>query len=171
MNLRLVLVPIVALAFLAVILFVGENIWLLAQAHAAGTTGPPGPRGLPGPAGPRGPPGQGIQYGHLLVLLEIKKNPSNSPVPPPSAFTMHVSGNNQSPDTIKSDDNTQCPSNKCDYPATNVTLGFGSYAVTQDPNQYTSGGSATMNLSYSTDCSGVIHPKETKTCIVRDVAY
>ena len=84
MNLRLVLVSIVALAFLAVILFVGENIWLH-TAHAAGTTGPSGPRGPPGPAGSRGPPGQGIQYGHLLVLLEIKKNPSNSPVPPPSA--------------------------------------------------------------------------------------
>ncbi|MDN5867386.1 MAG: hypothetical protein L0H55_08295 [Candidatus Nitrosocosmicus sp.] len=75
-----------------------------------------------------------------------------------SFYTIHVSGNNQSPDT---------------FPATTgptlVTLGFGSYSVVATPNNDFIGHN-TAHIIYSEDCAGVIHPDETKTCTI-DILY
>jgi hypothetical protein len=54
---------------------------------------------------------------------------------------------------------------------TDVTLGFGSYQVTE---VIPGAGSGLSNLNsysaqFSTDCSGVIHPGETKTCTITNV--
>jgi hypothetical protein len=57
----------------------------------------------------------------------------------------------------------------CSSPSTNVTLGFGSYQVTQASNSFTTPPNAPYSVSYSADCSGVIHPNETKTCIINDL--
>jgi hypothetical protein len=145
-----------------------------------GQPGPTGPQGLGGPAGQEGQPGQGIQYGHLNVIVAVwgDANGDTGGASPPG-FIQHVSGNNQSPDTFAGSSATvNCqtfsvptPPNSlggtCDM-GTDVTLGFGSYQVTQDLNTFTGPPNAPYNLSYSADCSGVIHPDETKTCIVND---
>jgi hypothetical protein len=62
-----------------------------------------------------------------------------------------VDGNNQSPDTSPgSEDGTE------------VTLGFGSYSVSETPSPDVSHHYA--GAQFSEDCKGVIHPGETKTC-------
>ena len=93
----------------------------------------------------------------------------------PSSFTQNVFGNNQSPDTfvegLGSDNcatvGVPTPPNvlagTCSSPSANVTLGFGSYQVTQTTANYG------YQVSYSADCSGVIHPNQTKTCIINDL--
>jgi hypothetical protein len=72
-----------------------------------------------------------------------------------SDFTVHISGNNQSPDTF--------PGSEA---ATNVTLGFGSYQVTEEYCCRNSFIDQHLGISFSKDCVGVIHPDETKTCTV-----
>jgi hypothetical protein len=73
-----------------------------------------------------------------------------------SDFTMHVSGNHQSPDTFPGSET-----------GTDVTLGFGSYQVTEKiPNTIQD---IHITELFSTDCSGVIHPDETKTCTVTNL--
>jgi hypothetical protein len=61
--------------------------------------------------------------------------------------------NYQSPDTFPGSET-----------GTNVTLGFGSYQVNEDlPNQHT------HLEDISKDCTGVIHPDETKTCTITNL--
>ena len=67
-----------------------------------------------------------------------------------SDYTIHVNGNNQFPDTFQGSDE-----------GTDVTLGFGSYSVSET-FPFTHGNTAL----YREDCSGVIHPNETKTCTI-----
>jgi hypothetical protein len=68
-------------------------------------------------------------------------------------FAMHVSGNHQSPDTFLGSET-----------GTDVTLGFGSYQVAETINATIP--DIHVNEEFSTDCSGVIHPDETKTCTI-----
>jgi hypothetical protein len=73
-----------------------------------------------------------------------------------SDFIMHVEGNHQSPDTFPGSET-----------GTEVTLGFGSYRVTERiPNTVIQQHTFTQ---FSQDCSGVIHPDETKTCTVTNI--
>jgi len=105
--------------------------------------------------GPQGPAGQGVEFGHLVVIKHVININGGDAVA--SDFTIHVSGNHQSPDTF--------PGSEM---GTEVTLGFGSYQVTEEtvPNspigQHTS-------TQFSKDCSGVIHPDETKTCTINNL--
>jgi len=112
----------------------------------------------PGAEGPQGPPGQGVLFGHLIVITHVTGNIHGATGgATASDFIIHVSGNHQSPDTFPGSET-----------GTDVTLGFGSYQVTQDPNQFTTPPNAPYDVQYSTDCSGVIHPDETKTCTITD---
>jgi hypothetical protein len=117
-----------------------------------GDTGATGPQGVPGAEGPQGPPGQGVLFGHLIVIKHVININGGDAVA--SQFTIHVSGNHQSPDTFPGSET-----------GTDVTLGFGSYQVSEE----ILGNTVLMQhttTQYSTDCSGVIHPDETKTCTV-----
>ncbi len=72
-----------------------------------------------------------------------------------SDFTIHISGNHQSPDTFQGSEL-----------GTEVTLGFGSYQVTQETPDNPNLGGNHLATTFSEDCSGVIHPDESKTCTV-----
>jgi len=144
-----------------------------------GAEGPPGPQGPAGPqgpqgqAGPQGPPGQGIQFGHVLVVIYVKGDQNGATGgATPSSFTQNIIGNNQSPDTFvggPGQSATLCGQfTTCDLPGTNVTLGFGSYQVVQALNSFTTPPNAPYSIAYSADCIGVIHPSETKTCTITD---
>ena len=69
---------------------------------------------------------------------------------PDAYFTIHVGRNHQQADTIPGSET-----------GIDVTLGFGSYRVTDEI--HSSVQSQDTLSQYSTDCSGVIHPDETKT--------
>jgi hypothetical protein len=70
-----------------------------------------------------------------------------------SDFTIHVSGIAPSPDTFPGSET-----------GIDVMLGFGGYQVTEmKPNNIPFDKLAEQ---FSPDCSGVIHPDETKTCTV-----
>jgi hypothetical protein len=121
-----------------------------------GDTGATGPQGVLGAEGPQGPPGQGVLFGHLIVIKHVdnrNQSPDGVGTAVASDFIIHVSGNHQSPDTFPGSET-----------GTDVTLGFGSYQVTEvAPCQ------GTLNCyeaAFSPDCSGVIHPDETKTCTI-----
>jgi hypothetical protein len=133
---------------------------------AKGDTGEPGPQGLQGDQGiqgetgpqglqgDQGPPGPGVEFGTLIVIKKvINLNLGNAEA---SDFIMHVEGNHQSPDTFPGSET-----------GTEVTLGFGSYRVTERiPNTVIQQHTFTQ---FSQDCSGVIHPDETKTCTVTNI--
>jgi hypothetical protein len=98
------------------------------------------------------PPGQGVLFGHLIVIKHVvNENGGNANA---SDFTIHVTGNHQSPDTFPGSET-----------GTDVTLGVGSYQVTEEIPDNTVLSQHT-HTQYSADCSGVIHPDETKTCTV-----
>ena len=85
----------------------------------------------------------------------IFKHVVNSGGPNPAKtfdYTIQVDGNNQSPGTFPGSEDRA-----------DVTLGFGSYSVSEviDPQVHFQG-----NTHFSEDCKGVIHPDETKTCII-----
>ena len=109
---------------------------------------------LQDPQGEQGPPGQGIQFGHLIVVKHvINLNQGNAEA---SDFIIHIEGNNQSPDTFPGSET-----------GTLVTLGFGSYKVTEEiPNDVIRQHTSTQ---FSEDCSGVIHPDETKQCNITNI--
>ncbi|MGH9986753.1 MAG: collagen-like triple helix repeat-containing protein [Nitrososphaeraceae archaeon] len=119
-----------------------------------GEKGEQGDKGDPGEQGPPGPPGQGIQFGQLIVFKHvINLNQGNAEA---SDFIIHIEGNNQSPDTFPGSET-----------GTLVTLGFGSYKVTEEiPNDVIRQRTSTQ---FSEDCSGVIHPDETKECTITNV--
>jgi hypothetical protein len=48
-----------------------------------------------------------------------------------------------------------------------VTLGFGSYSISETPAPLFK--QHTTSSSFSEDCSGVIHPDETKTCTITNI--
>ena len=54
----------------------------------------------PGAEGPQGPPGQGVLFGHLIVITHVTGNIHGATGgATASDFIIHVSGNHQSPDT------------------------------------------------------------------------
>ena len=120
---------------------------------SSGSQGPPGPNGDKGDTGPQGPqgeqgpPGQGIEFGHLIVIKHVDSTGCTSDCKDASDFIIHVNGNNQSPDVFPGSEK-----------GTDVTLGAGNYEVRE------TGGSYKAELG--DDCSGVIHAGETKTCII-----
>jgi hypothetical protein len=120
-----------------------------------GDPGHNGTTGMTGPPGPQGPAGQGVEFGHLVVIKHVININGGDAIA--SDFTIHVSGNHQSPDTFPASET-----------GTNVTLGFGSYQVTEEtvPNALISQHTSTQ---FSKDCSGVIHPDETKTCTITNI--
>jgi hypothetical protein len=119
-----------------------------------GDTGATGPQGE---NGEKGDTGQGIEFGHLVVIVHTIDTFHNNDFTglKSSDFVVHVDGNNQSPDTF--------PGSEF---GTNVKLGFGSYKVTEDTPNSLQGSFHFSNPHFSSDCSGVIHPDETKTCII-----
>jgi hypothetical protein len=174
---------------------------------AEGPPGPPGPQGPQGPAGPigqtgatgpTGPPGEGVQYGHILVYTAVWTNQSGAGgFLGPWEFGFTVSGNNQNPDYSPAEgptdhNQTSCsligigpPPNLpytggglCTVHPVNVTLGFGSYKITEAdtgglaslPNAYTvMYGGGFSGLPGRSGCSNVIHPHETQTCVIYNV--
>jgi hypothetical protein len=126
-----------------------------------GDAGPQGPKGDKGDKGDTGPPGEGVQFGHLIVIKHVISincptvfNPGCTP-PEASDFTIHVDGNHQSPDTFPGSET-----------GTDVTLGFGSYQVTEDKQCPSTVLCQHTSTQFSEDCKGVIHPDETKTCTI-----
>jgi hypothetical protein len=117
-----------------------------------GQRGPQGEQGEQGPPGPQGEQGEGVEFGQLIVTTHtIGGGPLQT-----SDFTVHVDGNHQSPDTFPASETGVV-----------VTLGWGSYKVTETtPNPSVGFPYAT---SYSEDCTGVIHPDETKRCTITNV--
>ncbi len=125
-----------------------------------GDKGDPGPPGPPGPQGPKcntgatgppGPPGQGIEFGHLTVIVHTQ-DPANKAHS--SDFTVHVNGNQQSPDTFHGSED-----------GTDVKVGVGNYQVVEDtpmgnPNIQGNG------FHYSQDCSGIMRNNEDKICTI-----
>jgi len=104
--------------------------------------------------GDKGDTGQGIEFGHLIVYKHVIKSGGPNPAKA-SDYTIHVDGNNQSPDTFPGSED-----------GTDVTIGFGSYSVSEviGPQVHFSG-----STQFSEDCKGVIHPDETKTCIITNI--
>ena len=85
----------------------------------------------------------------------IFKHVVNSGGPNPakaSDYTIQVDRNNQSPDTFPGSED-----------AADVTIGFGSYSVSEVIGSQLHFQGSTH---FSEDCKGVIHPDETKTCII-----
>jgi hypothetical protein len=121
-----------------------------------GIQGDTGATGAKGDKGDKGDVGQGIEFSHLVVkvhTIDTFHDNDNTNVKS-SDFVIHVDGNHQSPDTFAGSET-----------GTDVTLGFGSYKVTEDIPLGLQGSNHFSN-QFSNDCSGVIHPDETKTCIV-----
>lgn len=120
-----------------------------------GDIGPMGPQGPKGDKGDQGPPGQGVEFGHLIVITHvININGGNTEA---SDYTIHIDGNHQSPDTFPGSET-----------GIEVTLGFGSYKVNEECiNNFIC--QHTTSTIFSNDCSGVIHPDETKTCTVTNI--
>jgi len=90
----------------------------------------------------------------LIVYKHVIKSGGPNPAKA-SDYTIHVDGNNQSPDTFPGSED-----------GTDVTIGFGSYSVSEviGPQVHFSG-----TTQFSEDCKGVIHPDETKTCIITNI--
>jgi hypothetical protein len=87
--------------------------------------------------------------------LVVIKHVVNSGGPNPakvSDYTIHIDGNNQDPDTFQGSED-----------GTDATIRFGSYSVSE-----VIGPQVHFHRSnhFSEDCKGVIHPGETKTCII-----
>ena len=125
-----------------------------------GDTGAQGIQGEKGETGEQGPPGekgQGVEFGHLIVIVHMDDTFTHGQVQS-SDFTVHLSGNQQSPDTFPVSEE-----------GTDVNVGFGSYQVTEDApnNPNLQGGHFVAH--YSKDCSGVIHPNEEKTCTITNI--
>jgi hypothetical protein len=102
-------------------------------------------KGPKGDTGPQGPAGPGIEFGNLTVIVHTMYSPS-------SVFTIHVTGNLESPGTFPGSES-----------GTQVKLGYGSYTVTEDPP---SPPNPPFSTSYSQDCTGVMSLKEMKTCTI-----
>jgi hypothetical protein len=86
----------------------------------------------------------------MVVIKHVVKsgpNPAKA-----SDYTIHVDGNNQSPDAFLGSGD-----------GTDVKIGFGSYSVSEviGPQVHFSD-----STHFIEDCKGVIHPTETKTCII-----
>jgi hypothetical protein len=118
-------------------------------------------------------PGQGIQYGHVVVVIYVKGDQNGrTGGASPSSFTENVFGNNPTPNTLVGglgQSATLCGQfTTCDLPGTNVTLGFGSYKVTQAQNSITAPPNAQYSVTYNADCTGAMHSGETKKCTITD---
>ncbi len=123
-----------------------------------GVQGEQGPKGDTGATGAQGPAGQGIEFGHLTVITHTVDSFNSNPIQS-SEFTIHVSGNHQTPDTFLGSES-----------GTDVKVGFGSYQVTEDiPNDPSRLGGNHFRNQFSQDCSGVIHPNEEKTCTITNI--
>jgi hypothetical protein len=116
-----------------------------------GDTGPKGDKGDKGDTGPQGQAGQGVEFGHLIVIEHVINENGNTAKA--SDYTIYVNRNNQVPDTFQGSED-----------GADVTLEFGSYSVSAKPAPGSTHQST--GIYYSEDCSGVIHPKETKTCTI-----
>jgi hypothetical protein len=101
-----------------------------------------------GATGPQGPAGPGVEFGNLTVIVHTTDESFRGYQS--ANFTVHITGNQQSPDTFPGSET-----------GTQVKIGFGSYTVTETPPSL-----PTLGITYSQDCSGVIHPNETKTCTI-----
>src|SRR3954464_4930593 len=86
---------------------------------AQGEQGPPGEKGEKGDTGEQGPPGEGVKFGHLIVIKHVVKSGGPNPAKA-SDYTIHVDGNNQNPDTFPGSED-----------GTDITIGFGSYSVSE----------------------------------------
>jgi len=106
-------------------------------------------KGPKGDKGYTGATGEGIKFGHLIVIKHVIN--LNGAIAKASDYTIRVDGNNQSPDTFPGSED-----------GTDVTLGFGSYSVSEKPGPEITHQNA--GAQFSKDCSGVIHEGETKTC-------
>jgi hypothetical protein len=106
--------------------------------------------------GPQGEKGEGVQFGNLIVIVDTNDsfNQAEDNAVLSSDFTICVDGNHQTPDTFQGSES-----------GTNIRIGFGSYEVNEeipnDPNLQ-----AHLKTTFTEDCSGVIHPNETKTCTI-----
>ena len=78
----------------------------------------PEAQGEQGLKGDKGDTGQGIEFGHLIVIKHVVKSGPNPATA--SDYTIHVDGNNQTPDTFPGSED-----------GTDVTIGFGSYSVSE----------------------------------------
>ena len=90
----------------------------------------------------------------MIVYKHVVKSGGSNPAKA-SDYTIHVDGNNPTPDTFPGSEE-----------GTDVTIGFGRYSVSEviGPQVHFSG-----STQFSEDCNGVIHPGETKTCIITKV--
>jgi hypothetical protein len=102
-----------------------------------------------------------VEFGHLTVIKHVTNincptlfNPGCIPTQA-SDYTIHITGNHQTPDTFPGSETGK-----------EVTLGFGSYQVTEETTGFI--GQHTSS-QFSKDCSGVIHPNETKTCTITNL--
>jgi hypothetical protein len=123
-----------------------------------GSKGDKGDTGAQGEQGPKGDTGEGIKFGHLIVIKHVIDNTGRGYLA--SDFPIIVSGNNQSPDTFPGSET-----------GTDVKIGFGSYDVTEGfPNtKFPQFPPPFIDNRPSQECSGVIHPQETKTCIITNI--
>jgi hypothetical protein len=123
-------------------------------------TGPQGEQGLKGDkgdTGAQGEQGQRVEFGHLIVIVHMDDTFTNGQVQS-SDFTVHISGNQQSPDSFPGSET-----------GTDVKIRFGSYQVTEDtPNNPNLQGGH-IRATFSKDCSSVIHPDEEKTCTITNI--
>ena len=87
------------------------------------------------------------------MIVGVHVNNTNGGNVNASNYTININGNNQVPDTFLGYEK-----------GTNISLGFGSYSVSEIPNfpfgQHTTG------ITFSQGCSGVIHPNEIKGCSI-----
>ncbi len=118
-----------------------------------GDTGEQGFQGEKGDTGEQGPAGQGVEYGHLIVFKHVRNFWTINVQA--SDLTIHVIGNHQTPDTFQGSES-----------GTKVTLKFGNYEVTEEKSTNPNLQGNHLRTEYSQDCSGVIHPDETKTCVI-----
>ena len=174
MDHKLAIVTAVAIS---VILVLESNLGII-QAQSWSITNDGGKQG-PKPQVPLGP---AIQYGHIIVIMAVWSDANGcTGDATPSSFTQNVFGNNQSPNTFVEGSGTgNCamvgvptPSysldGTCSFPSTIVTLGFGTYQVTQATNSFNTAPNTPYSVSYSAGCSGIINPNETKTCVINNL--
>ena len=107
----------------------------------------------------QGPLGEGVKFGHLIVIKNVIDNTERGYTA--SDFLMIIWGNNQLPDTFSSfRDMYRCK------------IGFGSYEVTEGfPNNkfHQFSPPPTIDMRSSSECFGVIHLEETKTCKITNI--
>ena len=82
--------------------------------------GAQGEQGLAGIQDEQGAPGEGVKFGHLIVFKHVIKSGGPNPAKA-SDYIIHIDGNNQSPNTFPSSED-----------GTDVTIGFGSYSVSEE---------------------------------------